>query len=43
VIHHVTVDSVDSIEIDGIHNVVTYRSGSPKITQRNNLNTVAQN
>ncbi len=42
VINHVTVDSVDAIDVDGIHNVVTYHSGSPKVTQRNNQNTVQQ-
>ena len=42
VIHHITVDSVDTIDIGGIHNVVTYHSGSPKVTNRNGLNTVAQ-
>src|SRR4051794_28201170 len=26
VIHHVTIDSADSIDVDGIHNVVTYHS-----------------
>ena len=43
VIHHVTVDSVDSIDVDGIHNVVIYHSGSPKITKQNPANTVQQN
>ncbi len=43
VIHHVTVDSVDSIDVDGIHNVVIYHSGSPKITEQNRANTVQQN
>jgi hypothetical protein len=32
VIHHITIDSVDAIDVDGIHNVVTYHSGSPKAT-----------
>jgi hypothetical protein len=41
VIHHVTIDSADAIDVDGIHNVVTYHSGSPKITN-SGLNTVAQ-
>jgi DUF3060 family protein len=42
VINKVSVDSADTVDIDGIHNVVTYHSGSPKVTNRNGLNTVAQ-
>ena len=42
VIHHITVDSVDSIDVDGIHNVVIYHSGSPEITKQNSTNTVQQ-
>ena len=42
VINKVNVDSADTVDIDGIHNVVTYHSGSPKVTNRNGLNTVAQ-
>lgn len=41
VIHHVTIDSADSIDVDGIHNVVTYHSGSPKVTN-SGQNTVRQ-
>jgi hypothetical protein len=42
VINKVSVDSADTVDIDGIHNVVTYHSGSPKVTNRNGLNTVSQ-
>jgi hypothetical protein len=42
VIHHITVDSVDAIDVDGINNVVTYHSGSPKITRSGGQNTVQQ-
>ena len=42
VINKVTIDSVDAIDIDGVHNVVTYHSGSPKITKQNGQNTVQQ-
>jgi hypothetical protein len=42
VIHHITVDSVDAIDVDGIHNVITYHSGSPKITRSGGQNTVQQ-
>jgi hypothetical protein len=40
VINKVSVDSTDTVDVDGIHNVVTYHSGSPKVTNRNGLNTV---
>ena len=42
VIHHITVDSVDAIDIDGINNIVTYHSGSPTITRSGGQNTVHQ-
>lgn len=42
VINKITIDSVDTIDMDGIHNVVTYHSGSPKITKQNGQNTVQQ-
>lgn len=42
VIHHITVDSVDAIDIDGINNVVTYHSGSPTVTRSGGHNTVRQ-
>jgi hypothetical protein len=41
VIHHVTIDSADAIDVDGVHNVVTYHSGSPKIND-SGLNSVKQ-
>jgi hypothetical protein len=41
VIHHVTVDSVDAIDVDGLHNVVFYHSGSPQISG-GSQNTVQQ-
>ncbi len=40
VIHHITVDSVDTIDVDGINNVITYHSGSPQITREGGHNTV---
>jgi hypothetical protein len=42
VISHITVDSVDAIEIDGINNVITYHSGSPTVTKSGGQNTVRQ-
>jgi hypothetical protein len=41
VINKVSVDSADTVDIGGIHNVVTYHSGSPNVT-KNGLNTVSQ-
>lgn len=41
VIHHVTIDSADTIDVDGVHNVVVYHSGSPKVTD-NGMNSVKQ-
>jgi Protein of unknown function (DUF3060) len=41
VIHHVTIDSADTIDVDGIHNVVTYHSGTPKVTD-SGMNSVKQ-
>jgi hypothetical protein len=41
VISHVTVDSADAIDVDGVNNVVTYHSGSPQITKSGGQNTVA--
>lgn len=44
VINHITIDSVDAIDVDGLQNVVTYHSGTPPtITQSNDQNTVGQN
>jgi hypothetical protein len=40
VIHHITIDSADVIYVDGIHNVVTYHSGDPQITNDGGLNTI---
>ncbi len=40
VINHVTVDSVDAIDVDRINNVVTFHSGTPKITKSGGQNTV---
>ena len=42
VINHITVNSVDAIDVDGIHNVVTFHSGSPKVTNSGGQNTVGQ-
>ncbi|MGX9788867.1 DUF3060 domain-containing protein [Mycobacterium sp. MMS18-G62] len=42
VIHHVTVDSADAIDVDGVHNTVIYHSGSPQITNDGGQNTVQQ-
>jgi hypothetical protein len=39
--NNVTVDSVDSINVSGYDNVVTYHSGSPKISDSGNNNKVA--
>ena len=40
VINHIAVDSVDAIDVDGINNVITYQSGTPKITKSGGQNTV---
>jgi Protein of unknown function (DUF3060) len=42
VINHVTVDSVDAIDVDGVNNVVAYHSGSPQINKTGLQNTVQQ-
>jgi hypothetical protein len=42
VIHHVTVDSVDAIDVDGINNVVIYHTGSPQVSTSGGKNTVQQ-
>jgi hypothetical protein len=42
VIHHITVDSVDTINVKGVNNVVTYHLGTPKITNRGGANAVKQ-
>jgi hypothetical protein len=42
VINHVTVDSVDEIDTEGINNVVTYHSGSPRIASGGSHNIVQQ-
>jgi hypothetical protein len=31
--HHITVDKADSIDANGINNVITYHSGEPKISK----------
>jgi Protein of unknown function (DUF3060) len=41
VIHHVTIDSADTIDVDGVHNVVTYHSGAPNVTD-SGMNSVKQ-
>jgi hypothetical protein len=38
--NNVTVDSVDSINVSGYDNVVTYHSGSPKISDSGNNNNI---
>jgi hypothetical protein len=38
----VTVDSIDSINVSGYNNVVTYHSGTPKITDSGYSNTIQQ-
>jgi hypothetical protein len=38
----VTVDSVDSINVSGYNNAVTYHSGTPKITDSGHSNTIQQ-
>jgi hypothetical protein len=40
VINHVTVDSVDEVDTEGINNVVTYHSGSPRIATGGSHNIV---
>jgi hypothetical protein len=42
VIHHVTVDSADTIDVDGVNNVVTYHAGSPHVTKSGAQNNVQQ-
>ena len=38
----VPLGSVDAIDVDGIHNVVTYRSGWSRITNSGSPNTIQQ-
>ena len=40
--NHVTVDSADTIDADGIDNVVILHSGSPQITNNGIDNTIQQ-
>ena len=42
VIHHVTIDSADTIDVDGLNNVITYHSGSPHVTSSGFSNSVKQ-
>jgi hypothetical protein len=42
VISHITVDSADAIDIDGVNNVVIYHSGVPTITRSGAQNSVKQ-
>jgi Protein of unknown function (DUF3060) len=42
VINHVTVDAVDTINADGVNNVVIFHSGSPQITDKGLKNTIHQ-
>lgn len=42
VIHHITVDSVDAIDVNGVKNVVIYHFGSPRVTNRGGGNAVHQ-
>jgi hypothetical protein len=38
----VPLDSVDAIDVDGMHNVVTYRSGWSRITNSGSQNAIQQ-
>jgi hypothetical protein len=40
--NQVTVDSVDSINVSGYNNIVTYHSGAPKITDSGSNNVIQQ-
>ena len=40
--NNVTVDSVDSINVSGYNNVVTYHTGAPKITDSGHSNNIQQ-
>jgi hypothetical protein len=40
--NHVTVDTADSIQVNGIDNVITYHSGTPQIANRGLDNSVRQ-
>jgi hypothetical protein len=42
VINHVTADSTDTIDADGVNNVVTYYSGSPRITKTGAQKSIQQ-
>ncbi|OBH86570.1 hypothetical protein A5681_15210 [Mycobacterium scrofulaceum] len=38
----ITVDAVDSIDVSGLSNKITYHSGTPKITNSGSANVVQQ-
>jgi Protein of unknown function (DUF3060) len=38
----VPLDSVDAIDVDGLHSVITYRSGSSPITNTGSQNAIQQ-
>lgn len=40
VIHHISVDSADMIDVNGLDNVITYRFGSPRVTNSGFRNVV---
>jgi hypothetical protein len=40
VIHHITVDSVDAVDVNGLDNDVTYHSGTPKVANSGFRNSV---
>jgi hypothetical protein len=42
VIHHITVDTADAIDVDGLNNIITYHFGAPKITNSGFGNAVTQ-
>jgi hypothetical protein len=42
VIHHITVDSADAIDVNGLNNIITFHSGAPKITNSGFGNAVTQ-
>ena len=39
---HITVDSVDEINVEGMDNVVIYHSGSPQVNKQGVNNSVQQ-
>jgi hypothetical protein len=40
--NHVTVESVDTVNVSGYNNVVIYHSGTPKITDSGYSNNIQQ-